>query len=84
MSSGSLPTITSFTPTSGPVGTLVTITGTNFTGATVVKFGGVIATFNFVSNTEITATVPAGATTGNILVKTPAGKATSPTKFTVT
>jgi parallel beta-helix repeat protein len=84
VSSGSPPTITSFTPTSGPVGTLVTITGTNFSGATVVKFGGVIATFNFVSDTEITATVPGGATTGKILVKTPAGKATSLTKFTVT
>ena len=83
VSSGSLPTITSFTPTSGAVGTLVTITGTNFSGATVVKFGGVIATFNVVSDTEITATVPAGATTGKILVKTPAGKATSLTKFTV-
>src|SRR5206468_6653683 len=34
-------TITSFTPTSGPVGTSVTISGTNFTGATVVTFNGV-------------------------------------------
>ena len=38
------PTITSFTPTFGPIGTSVTITGTNFTGATSVTFNGVSAT----------------------------------------
>ena len=86
LSGGSAPTITNFTPTSGPVGTLVTINGTNFTGASLVKFNGAIATsFTVVSATEIRATVPAGAaTTGKIIVKTPTGKATSPTKFTVT
>ena len=78
------PTITGFSPPSGPVGTSVTINGTNFTGVTVVKFNGVIATFTFNSDTMITATVPAGATTGKIIVKTPGGSATSPTKFTVT
>jgi hypothetical protein len=71
-------------PGSGPAGTIVTILGTNFTGATVVKFNGVIATFTVNSATKITATVPAGATTGKIIVKTPAGNATSLTKFTVT
>ena len=79
------PTITSFTPISGPVGTSVTINGTNFTGATVVKFNGVIvATFTVNTDIKITATVPAGATTGKIIVKTPAGNATSLTNFTVT
>ena len=38
------PTVTSFTPTSGPVGTSVTITGTNFTGATQVQFNTTDAT----------------------------------------
>jgi hypothetical protein len=77
------PTITSFNPTSGPVGTSVTITGTNFTGTTFVRFNGVQATFTVNSNTQITATVPTGATTGPITVTTPIGTATSSTNFTV-
>jgi uncharacterized protein (TIGR03437 family) len=80
----SAPTITSFAPTSGPVGTSVTITGTNFTGATSVKFNGVSATFIVNSATKITATVPTGATTGAITVTTPGGTATSTSNFTVT
>jgi IPT/TIG domain len=80
-----LPTITSFSPTSGPVGTSVTITGTNFTGATSVTFNNVSATaFTVNSATKITATVPTGATTGLIRVTTPGGTATSTTNFTVT
>jgi hypothetical protein len=83
--SGCLPTITSFTPASGPVGTSVAITGTRLTGATAVRFGGVAAT-TFVVNsaTSISATVPAGAVTGRIVVTAPAGTATSATDFTVT
>jgi hypothetical protein len=67
--------ITSFTPTSGPAGTVVTITGTNLTGATSVTFGDSAATnFTVVSATKITATVGNGAT-GNVTVVTPAGTA---------
>src|SRR5918994_1858609 len=80
----SAPTITSFAPMSGPVGTTVTITGTNFTGATSVKFNGVSATFIVNSATKITATVPTSATTGVITVTTPGGTATSTSNFTVT
>ena len=80
----SAPTITSFSPTSGPVGATVTINGTNFTGATSVKFNGVTATFIVNSATKITATVPTGATTGRITVTTPGGTATSTSDFTVT
>src|SRR5215208_7003685 len=59
------PTVTSLNPTSGPVGTIVTITGTGFTGATAVEFNGVAASsFTVDSDTQIRATVPAGATTG--------------------
>jgi hypothetical protein len=82
--STSAPTITSFSPTSGPVGATVTINGTNFTGATSVKFNGVTATFILNSATKITATVPTGATTGRITVTTPGGTATSTSDFTVT
>jgi hypothetical protein len=77
------PTITSFTPTSGPVGTSVVITGTNLTGATAVTFNNVAATFVVNSATQITATVPATATTGKIKVTTPGGSATSTADFVV-
>ena len=71
-----IPTITSFTPTSGPAGTSVTITGTNFTGTTAVSFGGIAATsFTVNSATSITAVLGIGAT-GNVSVTTPGGTAT--------
>ena len=76
------PTITSFTPTSGGVGTLVTITGTNFTGASAVKFNGTSAVFSVDSATKITATVAIGTTTGKISVTTVGGTATSIDLFT--
>jgi uncharacterized protein YjbI with pentapeptide repeats len=77
------PTITSFTPSSGAVGTMVIITGSNFTGATAVTFNGASAVFTVNSGTQITATVPTGATTGLIGVTTPGGTASSSTNFTV-
>jgi hypothetical protein len=81
----SSPTITSFNPISGPVGTLVTITGTNLTGATSIEFHGTTATsFTVVNATQITATVPSGTTTGTITASTPGGTATSSGSFTVT
>jgi len=79
----SAPTITGFTPTSGPVGTSVTISGTNFTGATAVAFNGVSASFTVTSATTIQATVPTGATTGPLSVTTPGGTGTSANVFTV-
>jgi uncharacterized repeat protein (TIGR03803 family) len=79
------PGILSFNPTSGSMGTQVTITGTSFTGATKVTFGGVKATtFSLDSNIQITATVPIGAKTGKLQVTTPGGTAISPGVFTVT
>ena len=76
--------ITSFTPSSGPVGTAVTLTGNGFTGATGVTFNGTAAVFNVVSATSATTTVPAGASTGLIRLTTPLGTASSATVFTVT
>ena len=79
------PTILGFLPASGMVGTCVTITGTGFTDASEVAFDGTAATsFTVDSDTQITATVPAGATTGEISVTTPGGTAMSATDFTVT
>ena len=81
-----VPVISSISPSSGPVGTQVTITGAGFVGATQVTFGGVKATSFSAdpSGTSITATVPAGAVSGKITVKTPGGSALSKTTFTVT
>ncbi|HMW36394.1 MAG TPA: FG-GAP-like repeat-containing protein, partial [bacterium] len=66
-----IPTITSFTPTSGPIGTSVTITGTNFntTAANnVVYFGGVKASVTNATSASLTVTVPTGATYAPITV----------------
>ena len=79
-----LPIINSFTPTHGTVGTTVNIVGTNFTDATNVTFNGTNATYSLDSDTQIHATVPAGATTGTISVTTPQGTATSNASFAVT
>ena len=78
------PSITDFLPSSGPVGTSVTVTGLNFEGATAVTFNKKTATsFSVVSKTSITATVPNGATTGPLTVKTPVGTCESRSSFTV-
>jgi hypothetical protein len=81
---GQPPVINSFNPASGPVGTVVTISGDNFTGATLVEFHGTDASFTVTNDNQIQATVPTGATTGRIRVTTPAGVDTSDTSFTVT
>jgi IPT/TIG domain len=81
------PVVTGLSPINGPVtgGTLVTITGTGFAGATAVDFGTAAATnVTVVSNTEITADSPAGTGVVQVIVTTPSGKsASSPAdKFT--
>ncbi len=70
--------------TSGIVGAAVIILGTNLTGATKVRFNGTSATFTVVSSSEITTTVPAGATTGVMTVATPSGTLKSNVRFRVT
>ncbi|MFM2295008.1 MAG: hypothetical protein RLZZ350_1421, partial [Verrucomicrobiota bacterium] len=78
-----VPSITSFTPTSGATNLPVTITGTNFNSASAVKFNGVSAVFTVSANNQIVANVPTNATTGTIAVTTPGGTGTSVTSFTV-
>ena len=76
--------ISSFAPASGAVGASVTITGTNFTGATGASFNGVAVTSYTVNSAgSITATVPAGATTGKISVGLSCGSFAGVSDFTV-
>lgn len=70
------PTIASISNKSGTTNSIITITGTNFNGATAVSFGGVAASSFKVDNaTTITAVVGAG-NSGEIVVTTPSGNAT--------
>jgi gliding motility-associated-like protein len=79
-----VPTIASFLPTTACQGESITITGTDFTGATSVRIGGQNATgFTVNSPTSITVNVPDQATTGTVEVTTPAGVAVSSTNISV-
>jgi hypothetical protein len=83
------PTIASFSPTSGVIGTTVIITGTNFSTTpsnNTVLFNGVLATVSAATATQLTTLVPSGATTGKISVTVNSNTtvATSTTDFTVT
>jgi uncharacterized repeat protein (TIGR03803 family) len=71
-------------PTFGGVGRAVTIFGTDLAGASGVTFNGTAATFKVVSASAITATVPAGATSGQVKVTTPNGTLSSNPAFRVT
>ena len=78
------PVIASFAPASGPAGTLVQITGNNFTNASAVSFNGTPATtFVVTNNTTIGAVAPAGITSGIITVTTPFGSTNSSAFFYV-
>jgi hypothetical protein len=77
-----IPTISSLSPTSGPPGSSVVITGTNFTAATLVQFGGGFIPFTINSDTQITATVPASVQFGSL--SSTIQVFTAPTVFAVT
>lgn len=77
------PAISSFTPGSGPAGTAVTINGSGFNGVSEVRFNGTAAVFSVVNSSQLTATVPASATSGNLSVVATCGTAVSSTAFTV-
>ncbi len=70
-------------PTAGKIGANVIILGNNLTGSTGVSFNGTAAVFTVVSDTEITATVPTGATTGKVVVTTSGGNLKSNVVFRV-
>lgn len=80
------PTVTLVNPASGPAfgGTPVTITGTGFTGATSVTFGGVLAGFAVVNDSTILATSPAtiGPSTVFVIVSGPGGSSLPGATFT--
>ena len=78
------PVISNFTPVSGVVGSSVAINGSHFNTVTSVLFNGVSASFVIDNDNRITATVPAGATTGLISVTNPCGTSNSSTSFIVT
>jgi hypothetical protein len=85
-STSSTPTITSISPTSGKVGTPVTINGSSLTGATSVRFGsGTSASpFSTSTDTQVFVNVPPGAKNGPLTVSTPSGTAVSSQSFRVT
>lgn len=83
---GSGPTITSFSPTSACSGsnTIVTINGTKLNKTSAVSFNGSLSTgISILNNNQITALLPASATTGPITVTTNDGTVTSSADFTV-
>jgi YD repeat-containing protein len=76
-----------FTPTSGPVGTMVSIYGTGFSSSltgNTVTFNGVSAVITSATAAHIITSVPSGASTGSITLTTPLGSFTPSTQFTVT
>jgi len=84
-SGGSTVTISSMTPTSGNIGSSVTIVGTGFSATAVnnaIAVNGVPATITSASTTQLVFTIPPTATTGTVLVATSSGSASAGT-FTV-
>jgi uncharacterized repeat protein (TIGR03803 family) len=78
-----LPPFVKTLPASGGANATVIILGNNLTGTTEVAFNGVSAVFKVVSDTEITAKVPSGASTGSVTVTTQAGTLSSNIAFNV-
>jgi YD repeat-containing protein len=81
------PSLFTFTPKSGPVGTQVTISGANFSSdpaQDAVSFNGTAATITSASPTQLVVTVPTGAATGAITVTSLSASVTSASPFTVT
>ncbi|GAA4390926.1 hypothetical protein GCM10023186_39660 [Hymenobacter koreensis] len=83
------PAISSISPTSGPIGQLVTISGSSLNNASLITFNGKIGSDDDVTavpvssnSTSVTVNVPAGVVVGTLSVTTPGGSATSTQTFT--
>jgi len=72
-----VPVITGLSPATGGVGTTVVITGSGFTGASLVTFGGVASVYTVNSDSQITATVPATTPSGTVDVRVTTPNGTS-------
>ncbi len=79
-----IPSITGFSPASGPPGTSLTVTGTGLSGATKVDVGGKPSSILSDVPQQLVVVVPTKAKSGPIIVKTAGGKAISTTSFVVT
>src|SRR5262249_40309163 len=78
------PTLSSFTPSSGPVGTTVTVTGANLDSVTAATLNGVdVGTITHVSAAQLRFVVPSGSSTGKVALTNAAGTATSVADFKV-
>lgn len=77
------PSIRNFLPRGGVPGTVITITGSNLSGATSVKVGGLKVTYVVRSATRVTATLPSTGRSGKVSVTTKTGTATSTGSFSV-
>ncbi|MEO5789515.1 choice-of-anchor D domain-containing protein [Gelidibacter sp.] len=75
-------TSNTITPSIGPTGTIATITGTHFDGSTIAHINGISMPTTFINENTIEVTIPANATTGNIVIKNNLN-CTSTTSFTV-
>jgi hypothetical protein len=76
--------IMNFSPSSGPVGTVVTLNGSGFTGSNLAWVGAAKnATVRVISDTQAQVTIPAGATTGAIGIFNPSYVAFTASSFTV-
>src|SRR5208282_5980884 len=77
----SAPTITGFSPAAAAIGAAVVINGGNFFTPVTVKFNGATAVASIVSTSQLNATVPSGATSGDISVTTADGSVTNTNEF---
>ena len=80
---GVVPSITSLTPGGGPLGTVITVAGSGFTGINAVDIGGVAAGYSVVDASTMLVTVPNGASTGYLSVTNPVGTGRSTDPFYV-